>query len=141
MHPVDYITFHRLPRILGLCYALPVMSTTDLMALSAGGMADFVRGKGWPHFHTHQILRWLYQRRATDVDTMTDLSKTVRMQLASAIRISTLTPTEILTSEDGTQKFIFHLEDGKAIESVLIPDTSASENDRLTLCLSTHFAT
>ena len=107
------------------------------MALSAGGMADFVRGKGWPHFHTHQILRWLYQRRATDVDTMTDLSKTVRMQLASAIRISTLTPTEILTSEDGTQKFIFHLEDGKAIESVLIPDTSASENDRLTLCLST----
>ncbi len=139
MHRVDYITFHRLPRILGLCYALPAMSTTDLMALSAGDMADFVRDKGWPRFHTHQILRWLYQHRATDVDAMTDLSKTVRMQMAAEIRISTLAPTEILTSEDGTQKFIFHLEDGKAVESVLIPDTSTSprENDRLTLCLST----
>jgi 23S rRNA (adenine2503-C2)-methyltransferase len=54
------------------------------------------------------------------------------MQLSEETCISALAPTEVLTSEDGTQKFIFHLEDGKAIESVLIPD-----DDRLTLCLST----
>ena len=113
------------------------MSTIDLMTLSAGETTDLVRDKGWPRFHTHQILRWLYQHRATDVDAMTDLSKAVRMQLAAEARISALTPTEVLTSEDGTQKFIFHLEDGKAIESVLIPDTPSHGNDRLTLCLST----
>jgi 23S rRNA (adenine2503-C2)-methyltransferase len=113
------------------------MSTLDLMTLSAGEMADLVRGKGWPHFHTHQILRWLYQHRATDFDAMTDLSKAVRAQLPAETRISALPPTEVLTSEDGTRKFIFHLEDGKAIESVLIPDTSSRSKGRLTLCLST----
>ncbi len=114
-----------------------VNSAIDLTTLSADDTADLVRDKGWPRFHTHQILRWLYQRRATDLDAMTDLSKAVRMQLSTETRISALTPTEILTSADGTQKFIFHLEDGKAIESVLIPDTSADLHDRLTLCLST----
>ena len=104
----------------------------DLTTLSADETADLVRDKGWPRFHTHQILRWLYQRRATDLAAMTDLSKTVRLQLSSEARISALAPTEVLTSEDGTQKFIFHLEDDKAIESVLIPD-----EERLTLCLST----
>jgi 23S rRNA (adenine2503-C2)-methyltransferase len=123
------------------------MSTIDLMTLSAGEMADLVRGKGWPHFHTHQILRWLYQHRVTDFDAMTDLSKAVRMQLPAETRISALPPTEVLTSEDGTRKFIFHLEDDKAIESVLIPDSGSGRgtfggvpsrsNDRLTLCLST----
>jgi len=105
------------------------------MALSAEDTAAFVRDKGWPRFHTHQILRWLYQRRVTDCDAMTDLSKEVRARLSAETRISALTPTDVLTSEDGTQKFIFHLEDGKAIESVLIPDSGASS--RLTLCLST----
>jgi 23S rRNA (adenine2503-C2)-methyltransferase len=132
MHHGDYIIFRCLPRIRGLCYALSVMPTIDLTTLSADETADLVRDKGWPRFHTHQILRWLYQRRATDLDAMTDLSKAVRMRLSAEARISALTPTEVLTSEDGTQKFIFHLEDGKAIESVLIPD-----EERLTLCLST----
>ena len=147
MHRGDYIIFRCLPRIRELCYALPAMPTIDLTTLSAEETAALVRDKGWPRFHAHQILRWLYQRLATDLDAMTDLSKTVRMQLSAETRISSLTPTEVLTAEDGTQKFIFHLEDGKAIESVLIPDGGAGrgafggapsrENDRLTLCLST----
>ena len=132
MHRGDYIIFRCLPRIRELCYALPAMPTIDLTTLSAEETAALVRDKGWPRFHAHQILRWLYQRRATDLDAMTDLSKAVRMQLSAETRISFLTPTEVLTAEDGTQKFIFHLEDGKTIESVLIPD-----EDRLTLCLST----
>jgi len=117
------------------------------MALSAAELADLGEDKGWPRFHAHQILRWLYQRRVTDLDAMTDLSKAVRMQLSTEARIGALSPTEVLTSEDGTQKFIFHLEDGNAIESVLIPDSGSGRgafggapscsNDRLTLCLST----
>lgn len=132
MHRGDYIIFRCLPRIRALWYALPVMPTLDLTTLSAEEITALVRDKGWPRFHTHQILRWLYQRRATDLNALTDLSKAVRMQLSAEARISALIPTEVLTSEDGTQKFIFHLEDGNAIESVLIPD-----EERLTLCLST----
>jgi 23S rRNA (adenine2503-C2)-methyltransferase len=46
--------------------------------------------------------------------------------------ISSLSPLQVEKSEDGTQKFLFELEDGNRIESVLIP-----EKKRLTLCLST----
>lgn len=115
-----------------LCYALPIMSAVDLMALSADEMAALTRTLGWPRYHTHQILRWIYQHRVTDLGAMTDLSKTARTQLSAQTCIGALAPTEVLTSEDGTRKFIFRLEDGKTIESVLIPD-----DDRLTLCLST----
>jgi 23S rRNA (adenine2503-C2)-methyltransferase len=46
--------------------------------------------------------------------------------------ISTLTPVRLQSARDGTKKFLFQLEDGNRIESVLIP-----ERDRLTLCVST----
>ena len=154
---MDYTTqplvIRDLPEIRTLCYALPVMSAVDLMALSADEMAALTRTLGWPRYHTHQILRWLYQHRITDVGAMSDLSKTARTQLSAQARIGALAPTEVLTSEDGTQKFIFRLEDGKTIESVLIPDSGSGRdrapgfagagrapsrsNDRLTLCLST----
>lgn len=108
------------------------MPVIDLITLNAAEVAALVRNLNWPHYRAHQILRWLYQRRVTDVDAMTDLSKAARTQLAAETRIGALAPAEALTSEDGTRKFIFPLDDGTTIESVLIPD-----EDRLTLCLST----
>lgn len=109
-----------------------MLSVLDLMALSAGETATFTRKFGWPRYRAHQVLRWLYQRRVTDVDAMTDLSKADRARLTQHAYIGTLTPESVRTSEDGAQKFVFPLDDGKGIESVVIPD-----EDRLTLCLST----
>src|SRR5207249_7810274 len=124
-------------RIWMLWYALSAMPLIDLIALSADELAALVRDWGWPRYRTRQILRWLYQARITDIGAMTDLSHSDRTRLAAEARIGWLTPSEVLTSEDGTRKFIFPLEDGKRIESVLIPDTSSRSHDRLTLCLST----
>jgi len=108
------------------------MSLINLIALSADELAALVRNWGWPRYRARQILRWLYQARLTDIAAMTDLSHADRTQLSTHARIGSLAPSEVLTSEDATRKFIFPLEDGKRIESVLIPD-----EDRLTLCLST----
>src|SRR5438128_6513002 len=108
------------------------MSLIDLTALSADELAALVHERGWPRYRARQILRWLYQARLTDIAAMTDLSHADRTQLAAEACIGSLAPSEVLASEDGTRKFIFPLEDGKRIESVLIPD-----EDRLTLCLST----
>ncbi len=113
------------------------MSLIDLIALSADEVAALVRDWGWPRYRARQTLRWLYQARITDIGAMTDLSHADRTRLAAQAHIGSLTPSEVLTSEDGTRKFIFPLEDGKRIESVLIPDTSSRSHDRLTLCLST----
>jgi len=77
-------------------------------------------------------MRWLYQEGIHSFDGMTNLSKKFRQELSQVSFISTLPPVHREQSTDGTQKFLFQLEDGNRIESVLIPDKA-----RLTLCLST----
>lgn len=91
-----------------------------------------VKALGWPRYKTQQILRWLYQRRIADIQEMTDLSQAERRMLQTQAYIGKAGRCRILSSEDGTRKFLSTLEDGVTVESVLIPDA-----DRLTLCLST----
>jgi len=104
----------------------------DLLTLSFAEMGSFLAALEWPRYRTAQVLRWLYQRRVTEVDAMTDLSKRERVQLVQRAAICSLNPTESRAAEDGTLKFIFSLPDGNSIETVVIPD-----QERLTLCLST----
>ncbi len=104
----------------------------DLLTLSFAEMGSFLAALEWPHYRTAQVLRWLYQRRVTEVDAMTDLSKRERVALAQLAAICSLNATESRAAEDGTLKFIFSLTDGNSIETVVIPDQK-----RLTLCLST----
>ncbi len=104
----------------------------DLLTLSFAEMGSFLAALEWPRYRTAQVLRWLYQRRVTEVDAMTDLSKRERVQLAQRATICSLNATESRVAEDGTLKFIFSLTDGNSIETVVIPD-----QERLTLCLST----
>ncbi len=63
---------------------------------------------------------------------MTNLSKKFRQELSQIAFIPDLPLLRTEESRDGTRKFLFHLQDGNRIESVLIPDKK-----RLTLCLST----
>ncbi|MBI3555207.1 MAG: 23S rRNA (adenine(2503)-C(2))-methyltransferase RlmN [Deltaproteobacteria bacterium] len=82
-------------------------------------------------YHSRQIFHWLYQRKVTTFEMMTDLSKLVRGHLAEKFQIAPLPKVFHQKSIDGTQKFLFRLYDGKTIESVLIP-----AEDRLTICIS-----
>lgn len=84
-----------------------------------------------PSFRGEQILAWLYRPGITDFSQMTDLAKEFRAIMAQQARISRFVNPIIEESCDGSVKFGFILEDGKVIESVLIP-----EDDRNTLCIS-----
>lgn len=90
-----------------------------------------MQGAGLPAFRARQLMHWIYERGATDISQITVFSKELRARLAEQAYISNLALIERLTSHDGTQKYLFGLEDGLAIESVLIPD-----EERLTLCVS-----
>jgi len=105
---------------------------TNLLALDEGGMARLVGTLGWPTYRAGQILRWLYQRRATSVDQMTDLSRADRSELKSATTVRRAAACTVFRSADDTRKLVLTLEDGLNVETVLIPD-----DDRLTLCVST----
>ncbi len=108
------------------------LERVDLKNFSPPELEGFIATFGKERYRSTQILRWLYQKGVCSFDEMTNLSKRFREQLGQVSRISNLNPIRIEEAKDRTNKFLFELEDGNRIESVLIPDKS-----RLTLCVST----
>lgn len=104
----------------------------ELFELTRPELEEAVAAIGMKPFRGRQIFRWLYQELTTDLNAMTDISKSGREELAQRFTARPLDPPEVFTSADGTEKLRFTLDDGTVIESVLIP-----EKNRLTLCLST----
>jgi 23S rRNA (adenine2503-C2)-methyltransferase len=104
---------------------------TNLKALTPQQVASFVHDAGLPSFRVRQLLHWMYEKYAQSFGDITEFSQALRKKLSEQSYISNLTLLKRETSEDRTEKFLFTLEDGESIESVLIPD-----KDRLTLCIS-----
>jgi 23S rRNA (adenine2503-C2)-methyltransferase len=107
------------------------MKKINLKALSKQELESFIKKSGLPAFRAKQILHWIYGRYAGSIHEITELSKDLREKLSENAYISNLELLGRQVSEDGTEKFLFGLEDAETIESVLIPD-----EDRLTLCIS-----
>jgi len=104
----------------------------DLKNLTFQELKDFITSFGKERYRSVQVLRWLYQKGVHSFDEMTNLSNKFRQDLSKVSYISTFPPLHVEQAKDGTKKFLFQLQDGNRIESVLIPDKK-----RLTLCLST----
>ena len=93
-----------------------------------------------PAYRVAQLLEWLYQRRVTTFDAMTNLPKPLRELLGKEFSLNALELARKQGSGDTTQKFLWKLTDGQFIESVLIPANPAlygEASDRHTLCIST----
>lgn len=104
---------------------------TDLKALSKQELESFVDRAGLPAFRTKQLLHWIYEKYAGSIGDITEFSKDLRERLSEKAYISSLRLLNRETSKDGTEKFLFGLEDKESVESVVIPDKG-----RLTLCIS-----
>jgi 23S rRNA (adenine2503-C2)-methyltransferase len=91
----------------------------------------FAVANGEPAYRGGQVARRLWRTPAADFEAMTDQPKAFRALLAQHFTLPRLTVAERQRSGDGTEKFLFRLSDGEAIETVSIPD-----GDRLTLCVS-----
>ena len=104
---------------------------TDLKGMTLSELEEFFARWGKERYRARQIFRWIYRKHAEEFPAMTDLSKAFRALLSASCRISAPPAERVETSADGTEKFLFRLEDGEAVESVLIP-----EGDRRTLCVS-----
>ncbi len=86
---------------------------------------------GLQKFAGKQLAEWLYVRRVTSFDEMTNISLKGREALKAAYTIGRHDPVREAVSVDGTRKYLFAIGD-QFIESVYIP-----EDDRATLCVST----
>ena len=94
-------------------------------------LREWMAANGEPRYRAAQVARRLWQNPAPDFASMTELPKALREKLDAAFTIPRLALVARQASSDGTQKFLFRLKDGEAIETVAIPD-----RDRMTLCIS-----
>ena len=113
---------------------------TDIKSLTRDELVERFRDWNLPAYRLDQLLQWLYVRRATRWDAMSNLPKALRDRLAQHFGLHALELVRKQGSRDTTQKFLWKLSDGSLIESVLIPANPAlygEASDRHTLCVST----
>ena len=84
-----------------------------------------------PRFAAKQIARWLYDKHATTIEAMSDLSARHRALLAETYEVGLTAPEKVSISTDGTKKYLYRISQNHFIESAYIPD-----GDRATLCIS-----
>ncbi len=97
---------------------------TDIKSLTREELEAQFKLWEQPAYRVTQLLEWLYVRRATTWDAMTNLPKKLRAQLSENYSLQSLELVRKQGSRDITQKFLWKLADGAFIESVLIPGQS-----------------
>ena len=94
-------------------------------------LQDVALSVGLQKFAGKQLAEWLYVRRVSSFDEMTNISLKGREALKTRYTVGRHTPVREALSQDGTRKYLFAIDD-QFVESVYIP-----EDDRATLCVST----
>jgi 23S rRNA (adenine2503-C2)-methyltransferase len=100
-------------------------------AAAHAALAAYFAESGDAAFRAWQVIRRLWVNPAADFESMTELPAGLRVRLAERFSMPRLTLSARQKSADGTEKFLFAMADGQAIETVAIPD-----GDRMTFCIS-----
>ena len=105
----------------------------DLRGLTLPEISRIVAEMNEPAYRAGQIVSWVYEKAAGSFEEMTNLSRSVRADLSDRASLNPLTLVKRSRSRHGsTLKYLFELEDGQKVETVLIGGSR-----RNTLCIST----
>ncbi|MDU0419448.1 23S rRNA (adenine(2503)-C(2))-methyltransferase RlmN [Staphylococcus simulans] len=99
---------------------LPDFEKQSIYSLRYEEMQAWLVEHGQQKFRAKQIFEWLYEKRVDTIGEMTNLSKDLRALLKDNFTITTLETAVKQESRDGTIKFLFELQDGYTIETVLM---------------------
>ena len=102
--------------------------------LNRAEITSCIRGLGQKPYRAEQIINWIYEKLAISFDEMTNLTMKLRSELNETALLSNIDLLNKSRSLDKTEKFLFQLDDGETIESVLIPNVRGKE--LYTLCIS-----
>src|SRR6267154_1711566 len=107
----------------------------DLLSLvpdaARTALAQWLAERGEPAYRGRQVLSRLWERPVGSWEEATELPAALRRALTEALPLRRLALSARQVSQDGTEKYLWDLGDGEAVESVLIP-----EGKRRTLCIS-----
>lgn len=105
----------------------------DLRSMTQDELRNMLGELGEPAFRARQLFAWLQARGAESFDEMTDLSKSLREKLAGCAELRCARVAHRYDSQlDDTHKYLFALNDGEYIESVLM-----HYHHGCTICIST----
>jgi 23S rRNA (adenine2503-C2)-methyltransferase len=96
------------------------MEKQILYDLTLEDLQEWVVSQGEKSFRAGQLFEWMYQKRVTSYEQMSNLSKGFREKLAEHFLLNPLKEIVRQQSKDGTIKFLFELQDGHAIETVIM---------------------
>ena len=97
-----------------------------------------------PKFRKKQIFEWIYKKYVNSFNEMKNLPKNLQESLNKEFIINPLKTLKHEIATDGTEKFLFELNDGHTVETVLLKmkegqideDGNIISEDRYTVCVS-----
>lgn len=93
---------------------------TDIKSMNMEELKALMTALGDKPFRAKQIYSWLHERLVTSYDEMTNIPKSLKEKL-KGYPITALEMVDVQISKiDGTRKYLFRLNDGNVIESVLM---------------------
>ena len=107
------------------------MQKRPLLGLTLSELQNVVKNLGMPGFSAKQIASWLYGKKVTSIDEMSNLSLKHRELLKEIYEVGAEAPVDAMRSVDGTVKYLYPVGGNHFVESVYIPD-----DERATLCVS-----
>ena len=103
----------------------------DIRSFTSEELEKYFIEKGEAAFRARQVYQWLWQKRSTSFEEMTNLSKELRAFMHAHFTINAVRISEMQISTDKTIKCAMKLHDNFVVESVLIP-----ADGRMTACIS-----
>lgn len=93
----------------------------DIKSMTVPQLERFFQSLGEKPYRAAQVFDWMHRRQARTYEEMTNLSRRLRETLQRVSPLTVLQPVEVqISRQDGTRKYLFRLQDGNMIESVLM---------------------
>ena len=97
------------------------MEKTDIKSLNLEELTAFVESIGEKKFRAKQIYEWMHRKHVASFSEMTNISAALIEKLNQNCTLTSLKKADVQISKiDGTRKYLFLLDDGNVIESVLM---------------------
>ena len=101
-----------------------------LVGMDLGDLREAL-GPGQPGYRAQQLYQAIYRGQASDFVQISTLPARMREDLAARHAIGLPQVAQIYQSADGTRRYLLRLDDGRTVETVLMP-----EGERDTICIS-----
>lgn len=109
----------------------------DILAMTYPELIEFFKEISEARYRADQLAQWIYGKKLKDFSEISNFKKDLKDKLAEEAFIYSSKLRNGQASKDGTKKFLYALEDGQLIETVLLKQRTDSDSVRYTLCLST----